>query len=106
MKYLLIILSFYSLLLAQSSDQLFFGTRPLGMGGAFIAIADDANAISWNPAGLPGLRRKEFTSTYSDLYSLGITKSYMGLVLPFSDEIALGLDWGSVGFDDTELLFS
>lgn len=106
MKYLLIILSFYSLLLAQSSDQLFFGTRPLGMGGAFIAIADDANAISWNPAGLPGLRRKEFTSTYSDLYSLGITKSYMGLVLPFSDKIALGLDWGSVGFDDTELLFS
>jgi hypothetical protein len=29
----------------------FFGTRPLGMGGAFTAVADDANAPYWNPAG-------------------------------------------------------
>jgi long-chain fatty acid transport protein len=28
------------------------GARALGMGGAFIAIADDASAASWNPAGL------------------------------------------------------
>ena len=76
------------------------------MGGAFIAVADDANAINWNPSGLPGLRRKEFTSTYSNLYDMGITKSYMGFVYPFSDKIALGLDWGSIGFDDEELLFS
>lgn len=30
----------------------FFGTRPLGMGGAFTAVADDANAPYWNPAGV------------------------------------------------------
>ncbi|HVN67597.1 MAG TPA: hypothetical protein VMT55_04425 [Candidatus Sulfotelmatobacter sp.] len=29
-----------------------FGTRPMGMGGAFTAVADDANAAYWNPAGL------------------------------------------------------
>jgi hypothetical protein len=29
-----------------------FGARPLGMGGAFVAIADDANAAYFNPAGL------------------------------------------------------
>ncbi|MEA2013698.1 MAG: outer membrane protein transport protein [Thermodesulfobacteriota bacterium] len=28
------------------------GARALGMGGAFIAIADDATAASWNPGGL------------------------------------------------------
>ena len=48
-------------------DQLFVGTRPLSMGGAFIAVADDANTITWNPAGLPGMRRTEFTTTYADL---------------------------------------
>ena len=35
------------------------GARALGMGGAFIAIADDATAASWNPAGLAVLERPE-----------------------------------------------
>ena len=30
------------------------GVRPRGMGGAFVAVADDASATWWNPAGLPG----------------------------------------------------
>ena len=30
------------------------GTRPQGMGGAFVAVADDASAVFWNPAGLAG----------------------------------------------------
>ncbi|MFA4906159.1 MAG: hypothetical protein WC645_06615 [Candidatus Margulisiibacteriota bacterium] len=41
------------LILAFSSQSFAnFGARPLGMGGAFVAIADDANAAWWNPAGL------------------------------------------------------
>ena len=28
------------------------GTRALGMGGAFVGVADDATAVYWNPAGL------------------------------------------------------
>ena len=28
------------------------GIRALGMGGAFVAVADDASATYWNPAGL------------------------------------------------------
>ncbi len=35
------------------------GGRALGMGGAFIAIADDATAASWNPAGLIQLETPE-----------------------------------------------
>ena len=29
------------------------GARPAGMGNAFVAVADDASATWWNPAGLP-----------------------------------------------------
>ena len=87
-------------------EQIPTGARPLGMGGAFVGVADDANALNWNPAGLPGLRRTEFTSSYSNLYELGISHSYLGFVRNFSDRIAFGLDWGNVGFDDKELLFS
>ena len=37
------------------------GARAFGMGGAFLARADDATAASWNPAGLSYLRRLEFS---------------------------------------------
>ncbi|MFK5894669.1 MAG: outer membrane protein transport protein [Pseudomonadota bacterium] len=36
------------------------GARALGLGGAFIAVADDATAASWNPGALIQLRRPEF----------------------------------------------
>ena len=35
------------------------GARAMGMGGAFIAVADDATAASWNPAGLALLDRPQ-----------------------------------------------
>lgn len=40
------------------------GARALGMGGAFIAVADDATAASWNPAGLAQLHSKEISFSY------------------------------------------
>ena len=44
------------------------GARALGMGRAFTAVANDASAIYWNPGGLMGLERSEFTSMYADLF--------------------------------------
>lgn len=35
---------------AQAIETL--GTRPAGMAGAFVAVADDASAVYWNPGGL------------------------------------------------------
>ena len=55
-KLILYILIVTSFLISQ--DQLFVGTRPLGMGGAFIAVADDGNTITWNPAGLTSIAKK------------------------------------------------
>ncbi|MCK5503984.1 MAG: outer membrane protein transport protein, partial [Thermodesulfovibrionia bacterium] len=41
------------------------GARAAGMGGAFIGVADDATAASWNPAGLIQLERPEISVVYS-----------------------------------------
>jgi len=38
------------------------GARALGMGGAFVAVADDASAFHWNPAGL--LKDSNFGMTF------------------------------------------
>ena len=42
------------------------GARAFGMGGAFLARADDATAASWNPAGLSYLRRPEISFVMAD----------------------------------------
>jgi long-subunit fatty acid transport protein len=41
------------------------GARATGMGGAFIAVADDVTAASWNPAGLIHLEKPEISIVYS-----------------------------------------
>ena len=38
------------------------GARSRGMGKAFLAVSDDATAISWNPAGLVQLERPEISA--------------------------------------------
>ena len=45
------------------------GARAMGMGGAFIAVADDATAASWNPAGLIQLELPEVSmvGSYFDI---------------------------------------
>lgn len=41
------------------------GARALGLGGAFVAIADDSTAAYWNPAGLCQLEQSELTLMHS-----------------------------------------
>lgn len=41
------------------------GARALGLGGAFISVADDATAASWNPGGLIKLKRPEVSFVVS-----------------------------------------
>jgi hypothetical protein len=48
---------------ADYYPKLFTGTRANGMGGAFVAVADDEQAIFMNPAGLAGV--KGFTFNYA-----------------------------------------
>jgi len=59
------------------------GARPVVLGEAYTAMADDANAIWWNPAGISQLRESLFTSTYANLYNVdGLSMSSLGFAAP------------------------
>jgi len=47
--------------IASSPNPVGSGARALGMGGAFIGIADDATSASWNPGGLTQLKKPEMS---------------------------------------------
>ena len=41
------------------------GARSLGMGSAYVSVADDASSIYWNPAGIVNVNKPEVQSFYS-----------------------------------------
>jgi len=58
------------------------GNRALAMGGAYGAIADDASAALWNPAGLAALDRRRFETSHTNLFGLGFSEQYVSFALP------------------------
>jgi len=68
------------------------GARALAMGGAFVAVADDASAMVWNPAGLAQLGDTRLAGMSTDLYGLGITHQFVGAVTTFAN-LGIGLGW-------------
>lgn len=66
-----------------------FGAKPLGMGRAYTALANDANAILWNPAGIIEVKNFEATFSYSKHFGL-IPYSFGSFVYSFDQKFALG----------------
>ncbi len=66
-----------------------YGARPMGMGGAFVAISDDANAILHNPAGLARLDRTQLTGMYANQMGL-VPYGFVGFARPLWQRMGLG----------------
>lgn len=71
------------------------GARPLGMGGTFAAIADDASTSYWNPAGLVNVQGVEVSSVkLTKVNDLETKYSYVNLVYNVSNDVgAFGAAW-------------
>ena len=85
------------------------GARALGMGSAFVAVADDATATYWNPAGLTKVKKHSFSAMYSDTFGSGeggwlnkglVTYNFINYVYQIEDIGSLGLSWIRLGIDD------
>ncbi|MEW5766822.1 MAG: PorV/PorQ family protein [bacterium] len=77
------------------------GARATGMSDAFIAVADDATAAYWNPAGLAQLSSREFTGMYSDL-GLDQQFNFMNYAHPLGQG-AVGVSWVNSGIKDYDV---
>lgn len=77
------------------------GARPVAMGSAFAAVADDVNTLYYNPAGLGQLRHPQMTAGYGRLY-MGLTdgsnlgSGFMGVLVPLRDGNAGTLGLGAL----------
>ena len=92
-------------LINKIPNQVYVGARPMAMGETFVAIADDINAIYWNPAGLPSINHFGINSMHSNLFQSHIDLNYLSLAIPGPYKTAIGVDWMNIGFNDNELEF-
>lgn len=96
----------YGLILAEQARASFTlqgaGARAVAMGGAFTAVADDASAASFNPAGLAQLLEPEASIVMS---GTEVTDSYEDFVSVGEDSPRLFFTDAEVKFDKTNLNF-
>jgi len=72
------------------------GARPLGMGGAFTAVADNADAPYWNPAGLGTMNGRNEITTMQTKLSTDADHYYVSYIRPAFGG-TLGISWIQVG---------
>lgn len=57
------------------------GARPVALGEAYVALAEDANAVYYNPAGLAYLERQEVTLMHNK-FVLGVNQQFGAYAFP------------------------
>lgn len=68
--------------------------RALGMGKAFVAVADDYSACYYNPAGLVHLPSPQIGSMYTDVFRIGLlSHSFLGFAEPDTGMGSGALSW-------------
>ena len=72
------------------------GARAVGMGESFTAVADDATAMFWNPAGLVLAKGTEFNLTHGE-WLLGVTHEFFAFTQNLDRDGAFGASLGYMG---------
>ncbi len=72
------------------------GGRAIGMGEAYAALANDSSAMTWNPAGLVSVRRKEASFMHSDLIE-GVHYEHLSYLMP-GEAFSYGASMAYLGY--------
>lgn len=82
------------------------GARSLGLGGAYVGVADDATATYWNPAGIAGVQNNYQVCMMHAARRSGLGAfnyvSGIGKVFP---SLSLGVSWIRAGIDDIPIYY-
>ncbi len=65
------------------------GARPAALGGNYVGLANDVNAVNWNPGGLGFLQEKELTAMYAS-WLADMNYEFAGYAQPLSNGLAIG----------------
>jgi long-subunit fatty acid transport protein len=75
------------------------GGRATGMADAFVALADDASALYWNPAGLAYSKQNEIIFSHNE-WVVDIKHEFIGATYKLSSNDVIGVSFTSLHMDD------
>jgi tetratricopeptide (TPR) repeat protein len=78
-----------------------FGARAMGMGNAYVAMADDPTAVYWNPAGLDYVYQQSLTIFHASLPEGGLY-DFLGYAYPTLDLGTFAIGIGRIGTGDID----
>lgn len=87
---------------AASFLEIGVGAGAIGMGGAFVSVADNASALYWNVGGIAELTQFEAIVVHTD-WIAETSFDYAGLVLPLGNFGILGFSFTSLSMDDMKV---
>lgn len=67
------------------------GARALGMGGAYVAIANDVTAGYYNPAGLANLNYPQIALMHAEQFGNLVNYDYASVAIPFGTDMSFGI---------------
>ncbi len=73
--------------------------RALGMGSAFVALANDVSAGYWNPAGLSRLDFPQAMIMHDERFAGLVNYNYGALAIPYKSDMTLGFSVIRLGVD-------
>jgi hypothetical protein len=76
------------------------GGRPLGMGGAFVALVNDVTAGYWNPASLSKIDFPQLSLMHDARYGNLVNYDYGSVAIPFGKNASFGFSVIRMGVDD------
>lgn len=74
--------------------------RTLGLGGGFVAIANDGNALHLNPSGIPQLKNSQLDMMHSTLFNTNITLDTFTYQNPMANGTGVGLGFEQINYGD------
>jgi hypothetical protein len=75
------------------------GGRPLGLGGAYTALANDVTAGYYNPAGLAHLNYPQISLMHDERFGNLINYDYAAVALPWGKDLSFGISLMRLGID-------
>jgi len=64
------------------------GAKALGMGGAFVGVANDVTASYWNPSGLCQLDRKQLSLMHAETFGSLLNQDFIAFALPLEETLS------------------